>query len=115
MPSCLRYGIFSINPAYVPRFFSDTPELGWRVKPRTCISYRIVREDGRRKGVSRSQSYARGSSTALFNAVAVLSLPREAASRLYFAGTTTARPYGSRRTLVGAQRRPLGGAHGAYI
>src|SRR5207253_1169975 len=57
-------------------------ELGWRVKPRTCISYMIVREEGRLTGVSPSQSYARGLTTTLFIAVAQLSPSFRAASRL---------------------------------
>jgi hypothetical protein len=56
IPSFWRYGIFSIRPANVPRVFSPTLELGWRVKPRTCISYTTVCADGRRNGASPSQS-----------------------------------------------------------
>jgi len=70
-----------MSPANVPRVFSGTPELGWRVNPRTCISYTIVRAEGRRSGASPSQSYSPQWTTTLFIAVAALSRVLCAASR----------------------------------
>src|SRR5947208_16883951 len=32
--------------------FSSRPELGWRVKPRTCISYTMVRDEGLQRRVA---------------------------------------------------------------
>src|SRR5439155_6797290 len=112
MPSCWRYGIFSITPAKVPRVFSATPELGCRVNPRTCISYTMVCADGCRSGTSPSQSYVLVSTTTLFIALGVFSPGLDAASRLYVGGTATPRPYGSRRTLAGSNRIPLAGSAG---
>jgi hypothetical protein len=70
-----------MRPANVPRRLSVTPELGWRVKPPTCISYTMVRAEDRRRGSSPSQSYVEGSATTLFMAVAALSPVAPAASR----------------------------------
>ena len=70
-----------MSPANVPRVFSGTPELGWRVNPRTCISYTIVCAEGRLSGASPSQSYAPQFTTTLFIAVALVSLALCAASR----------------------------------
>lgn len=39
-----------MRPANVPRVFSAMPELGWRVEPRTCISYTMVCVEGRPRG-----------------------------------------------------------------